>query len=946
MLILDLLYKLLIGPLELFFEVVYSISFRLLNDPALAIIALSLAMNLLVLPLYRRADAVQEEQRERALRMKPWNDHIHKTFSGDERFMVQQAYNRISGWSPTDTLKGSVSLLLEIPFFIAAYRFLSELELLRGVPLGPIADLGAPDALLSIGGMTINILPILMTALNLISAAIYMKGMPASNKVQMYGIAAIFLVLLYNSPAGLVFYWTLNNLFSLIKNIFYKLPNPKLVIDIMCAVIAALILVAVIILRPEMSILRVLLLFAVEAILLAPLLIRKFGGKKLRLPQLPEATKKDDRAFLLGCIFMALLTGLLVPTAVIGASPTEFVNAANYRSPLWDVLGSLALAVGTFVLWFGVFYRLATPRGRTIFGIGMLVLCAASVVNYLFFGTHYGYLSPQLEYDIPLDIGRMQMLINALVIAAIAVVLFLVWKRKRGAIRVAYACMCIAVAAASLYSIVGINGELEYVKSVAAQKANAEEPRITLSKTEKNVVIIMMDRAIGAFVPYLVHEDPHLKEQLAGFTYYPNMISFGATTNTGTPALYGGSEYRPAQLNERSEDSLEVKQNEALKVLPKMFSDNGYNTTIFDPPYAGYKWIPDITIFNDIPNVKAHITLEGSISDEEELLGVEKEEETTISSRPRNYFCYSLFRVAPVMLHNTLYDWGKYNSTDYLVSTGDFGTATLSDLLLYQYRNGPSISAGVDQYFMWSYSMLKRMPSMTDIVDGPGNLFMMSNNTTHQPMILEEPSYTPQLQVDNTEFDEAHRYRYDAEGNELFFTPEFGNKEFSKTMHYEVNMASLRVLGDWFDYLREQGVYDNTRIIIVSDHAKDLWVDRSLAMDIVDTEGNTGQRDMGTFNCLFLVKDFNSNEFITDEQFMTTADTPVLALKDIVDNPINPYTGNPIDSTYKEEPLQNVVYTHDWSPDSNNGNVFSPSYWFTVHSDARKIENWEFIDMH
>ena len=42
------------------------------------------------------------------------------------------------------------------------------------------------------------------------------------SKIQVYAMAAIFLVFLYNSPACLLFYWTLNNLFSLGKNICYR----------------------------------------------------------------------------------------------------------------------------------------------------------------------------------------------------------------------------------------------------------------------------------------------------------------------------------------------------------------------------------------------------------------------------------------------------------------------------------------------------------------------------------------------------------------------------------------------------------------------------------------------------------------------------------------------------------------------------------------------------
>ena len=77
--------------------------------------------------------------------------------------MMLQTYYRQNDYSPTNALRGSVSLLLEIPFFMAAYQFLSHLELLQGVGFGPIADLGAPDQLLTLFGHSVNLLPILMT---------------------------------------------------------------------------------------------------------------------------------------------------------------------------------------------------------------------------------------------------------------------------------------------------------------------------------------------------------------------------------------------------------------------------------------------------------------------------------------------------------------------------------------------------------------------------------------------------------------------------------------------------------------------------------------------------------------------------------------------------------------------------------------------------------------
>ena len=56
-------------------------------------------------------------------------------------------------------------------------------------------------------------------------------------------MAVFFLFFLYTSPAGLVFYWTLNNIFSLIKTVFYKLKHPGRVLKILAAAAGAALLV-------------------------------------------------------------------------------------------------------------------------------------------------------------------------------------------------------------------------------------------------------------------------------------------------------------------------------------------------------------------------------------------------------------------------------------------------------------------------------------------------------------------------------------------------------------------------------------------------------------------------------------------------------------------------------------------------------------------------------
>lgn len=72
------LYDIFIYPIELIVEFIYSHANRIFVNPGLSIIAVSLLVNILVLPLYNRSDAMQEEERRRQAAMKHWSDHIKR----------------------------------------------------------------------------------------------------------------------------------------------------------------------------------------------------------------------------------------------------------------------------------------------------------------------------------------------------------------------------------------------------------------------------------------------------------------------------------------------------------------------------------------------------------------------------------------------------------------------------------------------------------------------------------------------------------------------------------------------------------------------------------------------------------------------------------------------------------------------------------------------------
>ncbi|MBR4556867.1 MAG: YidC/Oxa1 family membrane protein insertase [Clostridiales bacterium] len=841
---------------------VFFYAYKYSQNVVFSIIIISLAVNFLVLPLYKRADELQAEERDIQAKMAPRLKKIKKTFKGDERFFIIQEFYRINHYKPIYAMKSSASLLLQIPFFIAAYSFLSELKLMQGCFFGPIADFGAPDALLNIGGFGINILPILMTAVNVISGLIYTKGHPIKTKIQLYGLAAVFLALLYQSPSGLVFYWLLNNVFSLCKNVVYK--------------------------------------------------IVKVAPDQKKNKYAIKFSKGSFSVIMLSCATLAVLTGVMIPSDVLVQNPAEMVNTFSFNphSPLLYLVVSTLIAVGAFMLWVPVFAYL-TRNIEKIYSIIFPCIAIVGVFNYFLFNKNFGFLSNKLIYDNRMSFELKDIMINLLTDLAISgVAVFVAFKWKK-TIRMI---MVVSLIVVSFFSVMRVASIAIFASNFNYYYSNtADEVSIPMTTTGKNVVVLMMDKMNSSNIPYIFNERPDVAAQFDGFIYYPNTVSFGKYTNFGTPSLFGGYDYTPARINARSDESLESKQNEALLVMPVIFSENGWKVTVADPSYAGYQWKPDLSIYDQYEGINAY-HMSGVFNERVPVLastGEEMEERLN-----RNLFCYGFMKTLPYLLQPIAYTDGEYFYLN-LVNMSYTG-------------NSQHIQNGYSEWHMQEHAALDALSDVTTITDDPVNcFFVMSNGSTHDICLLQEPEYTSVPYVDNTEFDAAHEDRFTLDGKTLRMDTDFRNYS-----DYECSMEACITLGKWFDYLRENGLYDNTRIIIVADHGfGQCQVEDLLVKDI--------NFDAQAFNPVLLYKDFNSTGFTVCSDLMTNADTPSLALYDIVDDPINSFTGNPIFQDMKSGDL--LIYSSEnLNVYTNRGNTFvdPDGFWLTVHDNIYDDENW------
>ena len=911
---LSTLYQLIFMPLQIIFEVIYYLVFKLIGNPGISIIALSFIVNLLVLPLYNRADTMQEAERDIELKLSKGVEHIKKTFKGDEQLMMLQTYYRQNNYSPLDSIKGSISLFLEIPFFVAAYQFLSHLDLLSGVSLGPIKDLGAPDGLLTIAGMSINVLPFIMTAINLASAYIFTKDLTSKTKMQLYGMACFFLVFLYASPAGLVCYWTLNNIFNLIKTVICKMEDTDKGIDIAMFICSIVVVVYGVVTSTNYKdvIHFSLLALALNVRFIFCKLQQRFPSKKSAIDIKPQV-----KTFVMGAMFLALLIGAVIPSAVIESSPQDFLVNDYSFNPLWYLVSSVAIAIGTFVIWGGVFYWLASEEYKVSIERTIWMFCGAAIVNYMFFGKKLGILSATLKFEEGLRFSSSERTLNAVVFIALLFVLYYIWKKCHK-----YVYDVLVVGVIALLAMVGINvnsindtlsGVFDNENPVVATKAEEKDREktevkkiFTLSKNGKNVAVFMLDMAMGSYIPYFMNEKPELKDAFAGFTHYANTISYGAHTIFGAPPIFGGYEYTPAEMNKRSNELLVAKHNEALKVMPVLFGQEGFKVTVCDPPLANYGRGNGLAIYDEYPYVDAY-----NLKREYGELFQQKDElsSNAVEDNKRNFYFFGLLKSAPLFAQKYLYDRGGY----------------LSGKIMGQEITSLYTSLGVKNDFLKDIFCLDNLAEMTDIVDDGNNLVLLTNETPHSPCLLQLPDYLPNKRVNNANLIDYTSKDFTIDGKRLEVIDE------RQVSYYHANMATLIKMADWFNYLRENNVFDNTKIILVADHGRPV---RHFS------DWKMGRESLEAYYPLLMVKDFGEKEFKVSNEFMTNADVVTLATNGIVDNPVNPFTGKKLDGSDKLKNVQYILASHNNTFNTDGVNTFVPGKWYSVHTDIWNLENW------
>lgn len=894
------LYQIIIQPLVTLTEFFYVLFMEIIPIDGIAIVLLSFVVTFLTLPLYMVAEGWQEKERQIEAALEPKTARIKAVFTGDERYMMLSTLYRESRYHPIMALRSSFSLAIQVPFFIAAYNFLSNLESLKGMPFFFIVNLGAPDGWLHIGNITLNVLPLAMTAINCVSGAVYSRGHPIREKVQIYACAVLFLVLLYNSPSGLVLYWTMNNVLSLVKNVFYRIKRPRRVLYILVCLMSVLFIIAACMLIRTKAAFRLMLVLMASCLPVLPFAMKRLSSIiDCHFQVLDKDAALRVMLFVLSAAAAAILAGLVVPSMLVESEVVQFCYVDDVASPFVFIKSAFYQAVGLFFVWPACFYAMFDKRVKKALALSFVFLAFSSIINCFIFSMHYGPLDNTLLFMQPQHFsgGGKVTALNCISLIVLAIAVSMLLARKAKWLSSSMAVMLMALTAISIRNLALINKAFNNMDVPAV--ADKVESVFHLSRNAPNVIVVMQDKLYSPLVQELLKERPEMNKRLDGFTFYPNCVSPARVTMRGTAGVFGGYDYTPYYMNEQKDKTLQQKHNEAILTMPVLFHEAGFRTAVADLPYENYLEYPIEQMYSGYPFVE-RITAHGTYSDLwYKRHGIKR---IPYASRimKRDLIWFSLFKMAMPVLRRVVYH------ADYWMVPS--GARRLS-------------------HFIDSYSELEFLKELMGIDDGEGSFMLLDNETTHDSIFLNAPDYVPVETVTN-----------------------LGKGKWAYNEAYHGTAGTLMRFADFFDWMKENGVYDNTRIIIVSDHGQGpdtgVFGPRSdLPFSKYDKSAIYRKED---FVASLLVKDFSSRGRLkTDMKFMSNADTPALAVEGIIPNALNPFTKKPLAVSEEEKasrifiaatPAESTRIRHE-----TQFNIL-PGEWYKVKDNIYKAENWSRLE--
>ncbi len=592
--------------------------------------------------------------------------------------------------------------------------------------------------------------------------------------------------------------------------------------------------------------------------------------------------------YLLSVLTLAALIYLFVPITTFLTSPGELSIHLDYllSTNARDAMMLVYLAAALYALM--MIERIRTAL--TLLALGSLVLALV-----------YSYLLP-FGYPMMSGLAFEQIPIPALaqvprVLGDVAVVALVAWLVRAGLLRYGGRNFLVGVLIAdlSLCAAAGVDLIRERNGEAGGPQASdqlAARP-LRFSRTQPNVLIIFLDRFMGSYIESITHSDPDLGARLDGFTWYARSVSAGENSIAGVHSMLGGYDYLPVAMDARNLPLRDVSV-EAFSILPYNFAHKGYLVDIVNPKGLGF-------------------TMDGDCR----FLAIDGVNCTHIPK--------AISRRVAQQTGFPINDLAKSSYTQLLVLLGAMRGAPYStkEILL---NRGPwqkflDHSAGTT---FREWAELNAWSELSDTDAPKSAMNFISNILPHESYYMGEDC-RPQRERFSVPPEEVTRR---------------GHVSLFSLQHSIGARCALLAVANYLDFLKRSGVYDNTRIIIVSDHGIVGPVEDHSTRA---TAGGTQGDDYVRTRSVLLVKPRNAHGPLqVSEQFMPNSEVPRIACEEI-GGCVNPFLANkPIQALGREDPFYVSIVPWQFNLQNPSSYVIDEQ-WALVGKDPYAASGWKVL---
>jgi len=191
-----------------------------------SIVIMTICIKMLFWPLSAKASRSQKRMAKIQEPMKALREKYKDNPQKFQREMLE-----LFRKNQINPVAGCLPMVIQMPIFFGLFYMLRTASELRHESFLWVNDLSMPDTLAYVAGFPINLLPLLMglTMLYQMSTApVSPTSDPLQQKIFKF-MPVVFLIFLYNFSAGLVLYWTVQNILTVIQQkIINRIPEPEI----------------------------------------------------------------------------------------------------------------------------------------------------------------------------------------------------------------------------------------------------------------------------------------------------------------------------------------------------------------------------------------------------------------------------------------------------------------------------------------------------------------------------------------------------------------------------------------------------------------------------------------------------------------------------------------------------------------------------------------------